>query len=335
MQQRRLLTLWRDPIKGLAILWVCFFHAKLRLETVPVIGALQQCGYLGVDMLTLLSGFGLYHSLKGSPSLPAYRKRRALRLLPVYLPVCVLWCVFLLPKLQLGLRQSLFSAFGTLTMTGYLLGAPVSINWYVSLLLVTILLAPLGYWLLSKSRRPYITGAGMILIALLAGLLFPDRLMLVSRLPIFFAGMLLAAAKPQTPRPKAEAMVYGLCFALGTIALSYSMTRLSPLLISTGLYWYPGLLIVPGLCAGLGWLMDHLGAKCLLTRALSCIGRASLEIFLLNAWAELYLKQVVHSTSRLEHLLGMLGSVFLGLLLHRLVEVLRQKGIKPAKMKND
>ena len=32
MQQRKDLTAWRDPIKGIAILWVCFFHARLGLS---------------------------------------------------------------------------------------------------------------------------------------------------------------------------------------------------------------------------------------------------------------------------------------------------------------
>ncbi len=330
MQQRRLLTLWRNPLKGIAILWVCFFHAKLRLEGVPVIGMVQQWGYLGVDILTLLSGFGLYHSLERSPSLREYGKRRALRLLPVYLPICLLWCLLLLPRLELGLKPSLFSAFGTLTMTGYLLGAPASINWYISLLLVTILLAPLGYRLLSKSRNAYVTGAVLMLVSLLAGLLFPDRLMLVSRLPIFFAGMMLAAAKPQTEHPKAEAVIYALCFLAGSAALWFSMTHLSSLLIPAGLYWYPGLLIVPALCAGLGWLMERLGEKCLIVRGLSFMGQASLEIFLLNAWAELYLKQVAKTSSRLQHMLGMLGSIVLGLLLHWLWNTLRRR-IKPPK----
>ena len=85
----------RDEIKGAAILWVVFFHAQLRLG--GLLYDVQKIGYGGVDMFLFLSGFGLYHSLSRDADAGRYLLRRARRLLPAYLPFCVVWLCVMLP----------------------------------------------------------------------------------------------------------------------------------------------------------------------------------------------------------------------------------------------
>lgn len=318
MPHRNVLAARRDPIKGLAIIWVCFFHARLGLEPVSLPGILQQVGYLGVDIFTLLSGFGLWHSLERSPSSAAYLKRRACRLLPAFLPVALLWCLCMPPALGLGLRDGIHAALGTLTMTGYLTGAPYTLNWYLSLLLVTILLAVPVHAVISKRRFPGLCFSVLVLLAVLCGVLFfgKNQLMLISRLPIFLLGMALAGTKPRREHPKAAAWLCFAGFLAGASLLWYGFARRPDWLLRYGLYWYPGLLLVPGLCAATSRLMDELSSIGLRFSMLTTLGKASFEIFLFNCWFELLLKRVLSNSEPLIHLLFALLSIILGLVWH-------------------
>ena len=85
---RRYLSASRNELKGIAILWVVLFHAQLGLSGLGY--QIQRIGYGGVDLFFFLSGFGLYHSLERSSDLRGYLKRRCERLLPSYLPFCLL-----------------------------------------------------------------------------------------------------------------------------------------------------------------------------------------------------------------------------------------------------
>lgn len=335
MQHRNALTAHRDPIKGIAILWVCFFHARLGLENTPVLGALQQVGYLGVDIFTLLSGYGLWHSLAKAPSAAAYLKRRAARLLPAFLPVALLWCLLMLPGLGLTGRSAVHTALGTLTMTGYLTHAPFTLNWYLSLLLVTILLAIPVYALLKNAPRPWLgclllmAGAGLCGVAFIG----KNQLMLVSRLPIFVLGMGLAATRPARQDRKTAALLCLAGFLAGAALLWFGFTKKPDWLLRYGLYWYPGLLLVPGLCAGLGFLLDGPKENGFRMPLLTALGKASFEIFLFNGWFELYLKRVLNNNTPLYHLLFMLLSILLGLVWHmaaeRLLRRLKKTGSTP------
>ncbi len=327
MQLIRNLSTYRNPIKGIAILWVCFFHAKLGLEQVPVLGALQQIGYLGVDLFMLLSGMGLYHSLDRNPSLPGYLKRRAQRLLPAFWPVCLLWCLTMIPGLQLTGWPAWHSALGSLTLLGHLTGAPYTLNWYLSLLLTTILLAPAAHALLRRAKRPILATKGLVALAGLCGVLFigRDQLMLVSRLPLFLLGMGLMAIPTKESDRRVITGLLWLGFLIGAGMLYLAFTRYAHLLIRWGLYWYPALLMIPGLAAGLGWAMDKLAKKGVRWRVLDALGKASFEIFLFNGWFELYCKQVLKATEPLTYLLWMLLSIGLGLLWHGLVGWMSQR----------
>lgn len=132
----------RDEIKGAAILWVVFFHAQLGLG--GLLYDVQKIGYGGVDMFLFLSGFGLYHSLSRDADAGRYLLRRARRLLPAYLPFCAVWLCVMLPLYDLGTVQSVRVAAGNLLMLGFFAGTPAMINWYVSALTLTLMLAPAG-----------------------------------------------------------------------------------------------------------------------------------------------------------------------------------------------
>ncbi len=333
MPFRSRLSAFRDSLKGLAILWVCFFHARLGLENVPLIGDLQQTGYLGVDIFMLLSGMGLYHSLEKSPSPAGYLKRRVLRLLPAFLPVCLLWCMLMIPALGITGKAAVHTILGNLSMVGYLTGAPFMLNWYLTLLLITILLAIPLHHVLSRARHPYAAWAALILAAGLCGLAFigRDQMMLISRLPIFMLGMGLCAVKPAREHRALTALLLWLGFLVGCGLLWLGFARYPHWQIRYGLYWYPALLMIPGLCAGLARGMEWLGGSGKSCPVLTALGKASFEIFLFNGWFELYCKRVINETRPPANLFWMLLSIALGLVWHWLLERISRY---PAKKSN-
>ena len=79
MERKSDLSLFRNELKGLAILGVILCHMKLPIGE-GLLKKLLFYGYSGVDVFLLLSGYGLYVSLSRSDDLGGYLRRRAARL---------------------------------------------------------------------------------------------------------------------------------------------------------------------------------------------------------------------------------------------------------------
>lgn len=272
----------RDAIKGLAILWVVFFHAQLGLG--GLLYDMQKIGYGGVDLFLFLSGFGLYHSISRNEDIGRYLARRAVRLLPAYVPFCLVWLCVMLPMLGGGVATSARIAFGNLFMLGFFADVPLMINWYVSVMALTMLLAPLFYAWLNRGDRKICRIFVLIAVCFGVGLAYigSDQYMAVSRLPVFVLGMAFAM-----PCDKKCGWIPG-ALALGGFAglavLYLCFARFPELLNDYAMYWHPFVLVAPAMCAGLGWLFHRLPSVA--NRGFAVFGRASFEIFLFNVWAE-------------------------------------------------
>ena len=309
----------RDEIKGAAILWVVFFHAQLGLG--GLLYDVQKIGYGGVDMFLFLSGFGLYHSLSRDADAGRYLLRRARRLLPAYLPFCAVWLCVMLPLYGLGTVQSVRVAAGNLLMLGFFAGTPAMINWYVSALALTLMLAPLVYGLMARASHPRRCAVLVAAACFAGGLCFigTEAYMAVSRLPVFVLGM--AAAVPV--REEGTSGAYALALAGGACGLAVlygCFARFPETLDFYGMYWHPFVLIAPALCAGLGRLFSRPGRASAALPPLRALGRASFEIFLFNAWVEVLGKRFGLAQGPVSWLLWSLGSVLAGLAYHAVVE---------------
>jgi len=309
--QRNLRTC-RDEIKGIAILWVVFFHARLGLS--GLLYDVQKIGYGGVDLFFFLSGFGLYHSLKRNSDLGGYFKRRAKRLLPSYLPFCAVWLVVMLWLTKPGAASAVRTVMGNLFMVGFFSGAPLEINWYVSALALSLAVAPLFYAFLS----PDVPKRAVWLIAgcFLAGLAFVDQdsYIVISRLPVFAAGMAFAGWENEKPNGKTLAAILAAAGVLGLGVLMICFSRFPDMLLTYAMYWHPFFLIAPAMCAGLGWLFGKCPRK--LLSPLSMLGAASFEIFLFNAWIEFLGKKHGLCSSASEWILWSIVSIIAGVLYH-------------------
>ena len=328
MPGQRQISAYRDELKGLAILWVVFYHAKLGLT--GVWGGFQSLGYAGVDIFFFLTGFGLYRSLEKESALKPYCLRRARRILPAYLPLCAVWLCLMLLALRPSFVPTVQTIAGNLFLIGYWGNAPYMISWYVSGLVMALALAPFAHACLSKAEKPRRAALLLVVSGALCGLcfLFDERLIMVSRLPVFFLGMAFSMPRgdaDETERRSGSvaAALYGLCFAAGCGLLFVCRRYLPAALLDYGMYWYPWALIVPPLCAGLGWLMQKAGGPRRYFAPLGVMGRASFEIFLLDCGMEVYLKKVLNLGVSPFWFWGSLACVILGCLYHQLAKKLK------------
>ena len=311
---QKLVGNYRTEIKGIAILWVAFFHAQLGLD--GFLYDVQKIGYGGVDMFFFLSGFGLWHSL--SRGTKGYFRRRAERILPAYLPFCIVWLAVMIPLSNMGMGKALHTIAGNVLMVGYFLDTPLMINWYVSALTVSLIIAPVLYWSLQGERGSLIRAGALLAGAAALGLLFVGdvKYMAVSRLPVFILGMLFARPVKKDGKAVLILLAVGAVCALAALLLCFE--KRPDALLRYAMYWHPFVLIAPALCCGLGWIFARCPAGML--KPLRFIGEASFEIFLFNVWAELLGKRYGLGGSAAAWVALTVGSILLGLVYHRIVQ---------------
>lgn len=324
-----ILRKYRNEIKGVAILWVVFFHAKLGLSE-GLLYDIQKIGYGGVDLFLLLMGFGLYHSLSKDADLSRYLKRRALRIFPAYFPFCIAWLLVMIPLYGKGAATSIRIAAGNLSMLGFFADVPLMINWYISVLALALLLAPLVYAVLTSGQKTVLRAAMLLLAAFVTGLCFVgnDIYMAVSRFPVFIIGMLLAIPLSREINVRKMAAFLAAAAVMGLGVLYVCFARFPELLNDYAMYWHPFVLIAPGLCAGLGWLFSKCHSS--VGRPFAVLGKASFEIFLFNAWIERLGKYFGLAKTPVQWLFWSAASIAAGLAYHAIVSKIVKKVVDKA-----
>jgi peptidoglycan/LPS O-acetylase OafA/YrhL len=160
-----------DLLRSLAILLVALYHMSLD-PALAVLSVIEQCGWMGVDLFFVLSGFLIGSQLlrpylrNETPSLWAFYLKRAFRVLPAF------WVVLLVYVLVPGFRErpNLPDAWRFLTFTQNLgLEAPAAFShaWSLCVEEHFYLVCPiLVLWLMRKpSLRKAIAVAAAIFIS--------------------------------------------------------------------------------------------------------------------------------------------------------------------------
>ena len=318
MEHRGWVSRYRDELKGLAILWVVWFHSPLALP--GAWDAARQIGYGGVDVFFFLMGMGLFTSLQKSQELRGYAQRRLWRILPAYLPVLLAWMLWMYPGYGLSTTQAIRGVAGNLTTVAYWLQTPRPFNWFANAQFLYLLIAPLCFAVLTRSRRPALALGGLLAVAAGIGLasISMEQMMGASRLPVFLLGMAFAMEWPVSERRGVTRTAYALAFVLGLAVLMLCLTRYRELLNDYGLYWYPFALMTPGLCVGIGWLLHRARDAARLFAPLRALGSASFEIYLLNVWMVELAKKAALTDAGWWALLSV-GNLLAGIAYHALV----------------
>ena len=71
--EAHLISRYRSELMGIAMLWVMLFHCFLVSIDQPLLKAVKDIGFCGVDIFIVMSGMGQYVSLAKNGRLKDYR----------------------------------------------------------------------------------------------------------------------------------------------------------------------------------------------------------------------------------------------------------------------
>ncbi len=274
---------WRNIWMGVAILWTIWFHAGLNISN-PILFSLKCWGYGGVDIFLFASGLGCYFSLDKNNDFSEFINRRIARIVPTYWLFLVMWCLY--KKWTIALPNT--AILGNFLFVQSFTGVGGDFNWYIGAMWLLYFLAPYFYSVIKKydSGKQYI---GMIFVLVLFTIPFcgSELMIMMTRVPIFFMGMCLARlVKENISIGKKEIIALTILMILGFVSLWYFTTYCFNILWTHGLYWYPFILIIPGMCMLISIAMEKIVTFKIgpyVEKVLAILGSYSFEIFLVHA----------------------------------------------------
>ena len=285
-----LISKYRTHIMGAAMMWIMWFHSAYAGKS-EVFHFIHNIGFFGVDMFLMVSGLGLYFSMRKSKSMSAFYKKRAVRILPAYLIVTVCWYLFY--KTQVSFGDKVLSILGINYFRGSIYGRPEYFDWFLPTLAVLYLLTPLYDKLFQKAsvKWKFTLLACMVspLLCIIAYHLGRQVLYgSLVRIPIFLVGYYIGwFLYEKREEEKASWMVHVSLLFVGVALAFYIQTYVKNPTIFWGLNCYPALLVAPSLSAILAFVCKYIEkylkivGKIILFPFYVC-GRYSLEIYLFH-----------------------------------------------------
>lgn len=282
----RLSTLnkYRSVWMGIAMLWVVFFHSGLSISN-KYISFVKNIGYGGVDIFMFASGLGTYFSYTKDYDSTAFIQRRLARLAPVYLPFIVIWLFYKFLQGEYPVNAVIGNIFAVQGFTG--LGN--EFNWYITGLLVVYILAPYFCGLIDRINKLQIFLLFIVTLLIISISFWEAQaaIIIVTRLPIFVIGMYFAKLSKNNENKltsKSGVFLVGVMLA-GLIILKLFYVKSPQYLWLYGLYWYPFILITPGLCiliSVFAEITQNINLAKGFLKILEKIGEYSFEIYLIH-----------------------------------------------------
>ena len=287
MNNLAILSKYRAQIMGIAIIWIMLYH--YNFNTNLFLNSFIIFGYGGVDIFIFLSGYGLYYSSLKSLKIGAFYKKRAERILPIYLFSILLWG---------GLKgESLKTVFLEMTTLGFILPflQIPTFDWYIPAIIILYLIFPFYIKCFQKNARLatiILFTIGIILSLIYSVLLLRDYslnntfILLTSRIPIFSLGVLTGKLSQTDMHVSSNALYFLAIVGLLLVGILYLFVPFN-YMWNLALFWYPFILITPGLCLFLATLFSKSFGW--LKRTLSFLGGISLELYLVHFNLKYYL----------------------------------------------
>ncbi len=292
---------YRNSWLGVAMIWIVMFHSPGFLFP-DFLGFLKSIGYGGVDICLFASGIGCYYSLNKNNDIGQFIKRRFERLMPTYLIFIIFWLIFKFVTTPIPLT----AVIGNLLGIEYLTDSGHGFNWYISALLLFYLLSP--YFKKVADKLSYKQSLIFTLFLTILSIPFWDSttyIIIVTRLPIFYMGMILAKASNEGKRLDKKLTAFCLlCFIIGSIFCFVAFKFFSTQLWEKGLYWYPFILLTPGICLLVAYvanISEKIKFLSFIKTVLDTIGKYSFEIYLLHIPLLTILDIAVHKFGLVEY----------------------------------
>ena len=336
-----LLSKYRTHIMGAAMIWVMWFHSLFTGKEDGVLNFFHNVGFYGVDMFLLVSGLGLYFSMRKSKNALDFYKKRAVRILPAYLVVAILW--YLLYKTDPTVGDKILSILGVNYWRGTIYNMPERFDWFIPTLIVFYLLIPLYDKLFQKAAVKWkFTVLASFISPLLCIVTYQFHMLplygSIVRIPVFLIGYCIGwFLYEKKEESKGSWMVYIPLMLTGLIAGYYIQKYITNYTVFWGINAYPATLVAPGMSILIA-LLVMLALKYLkivgkiIAFPLYVCGRYSLEIYLihqrlmtiLNSEVAKDLRETVISKTSLGWYYFFIGlaTVLLAAILHELIDLI-------------
>lgn len=183
------LSSYRTKLMGFAIIWVILYHSGfVKPFLFSYLSPLYVCGFGGVDIFLLLSGFGLTFSISKKRTIREFWLSRIVRIYPIYFFLVIVGSV-------LNGSDTVSVVLWKCTALGYWTNG-IFFDWYVPAILTLYALFPLIFYFVAKKTVYFII---LIILFAILGILnvfysFVDwqHFALLYRIPIFLYGCMLA-----------------------------------------------------------------------------------------------------------------------------------------------
>ena len=160
----KLLSKYRTPLMGFAILLVMFSHTTFDdREILFPLRLLHRHAFGGVDIFFFLSGLGIYFAFQ-KENVTTFLKRRFVRILPYYLPVLILFTVFFLYRYDYITFGGIFTRI--FMIDSWFDKTTNGVGWYIPTALFYYLLTPLFMKLIDFNKNSHVFGWLAILFTL-------------------------------------------------------------------------------------------------------------------------------------------------------------------------
>ena len=317
MQERSLISKYRGPLMGLAILWIVFYHAP----SIGIMGLkqLQDIGYAGVEIFLLLSSYGLYYSLNRDDNKKRFYKKRLSRILPAYIPALLLRIIWDISNSG-GIRELLSPHF--LWHHVYFL------LWFVPYIVVLYLLSPLYIWVFKKNPR-LVTIIAIFFAFVMSFVAWGKSSLFIAtaRTPVFLLGFYIAHCDTGI-KGKVEvryiiihvlaiAVVYG-----GQIILISNFNHQE--LAECGLMWFPLFFGTYSLVRILSIGLDLIHRTAAVS-VLKILGKITLEIYLFHQLLYDIISRKVDSEGWMIYIVAIILTLVVALFFNRFEQKIKGK----------
>lgn len=329
---------YRTQIMGAAMIWVMWFHSASYYE--GILDFIHDIGFYGVDVFLLVSGLGLYFSLRKSKSIGEFYKKRAVRILPAYLIIAISWYCFY--KTEVPISDKILSVSCINYWRGSIYGLKEYFDWFIPTLLVIYILTPFYFKAFEKAKGKWqFTALCSVISPILCVILFQFGKQpiygAIVRIPVFLVGFHLGYFLYEKKEEHPSNWMALLATLIAGLILGYNIQRhLDNPTIHWGINCYAALLVAPGLSSLFGTIALYLEktlkivGKVILFPFYVC-GRYSLEIYLLHQrfieiifderYRQTFDFMFVNGSYRLPYWIAALLAIGVGALLHELISL--------------
>ena len=243
-----LISRYRTPIMGLAIINVLFGHSNMTLW--GPFNYLVNAVWL-IDIFFFFSGLGAYHSLTKNDTVLEFYIRRVKRIYPAYLPAVL--CYLLIMASQILAKKGgvgfAKETLGNVLMLGWIAGLDYQFNWYPQAIMLVYLITPAIFFLVRRfdgNRKKLAALFGFFCVGQFC-FIGTNYLIAVSRLLNFVLGMIAADAAKRDEDIKLPIPLLLVLAAIGHGIIFLALMKCDMDTIwTTGVTWYPSIIAIPG-----------------------------------------------------------------------------------------